>query len=101
MKSYWENNTINIGKVTENTTKKFYFQALEDLPGIRNIIPACGCSDYKFNRETNRLHIIYTAGRLPYHLKEHGEQEIEKSFKIEYTGGGSDVLIFTGKKVKG
>jgi hypothetical protein len=99
MKSHWENVEINIGRVPQRTEKKFYFQALDSIPAITRIIPGCGCSNYRYDKDTGRLHITFNVGRLPYHLQG-AEQTISKNFKIEYSDGTYEVLIFTGKKTR-
>ena len=98
MKSFWENTEIKIGTVVENTETKLFFQATEDIPAIKNIVPGCGCSTFRFDHNSKKLHITYKAGKIPYHLNK--EQFVSKHFGITYTDGTHESLVFTGKKVK-
>lgn len=99
MESFWEQPEMNIGEVEVNTTNKVYFQAKENIPPIINIIPGCGCTDFRYDKKTKRLHVEYQAGRIPRHLGTNSV-DITKYIRITYNDQRQESLSFTGKKVK-
>ena len=98
---YWANNSVPIGDVSPRSEVKVQFHALDDIPPIVNIIPGCGCSDFRYDKEEKILHVTYKVERFPYHLRNQPTMEVRKNFKIEYEGNkGYDTLEFTGRVVK-
>lgn len=98
MDSHWQTTVIDLGRIKENSRERFYFQGLDTMPTIKEIVPGCGCSNFRFDRKTLRLHIDFSVDRVPRHIP--GEQNISKHIKVLYLDGTFESLNFIGKKVR-
>lgn len=76
----WDQTTINLGTVTENSEHTISFHYDGDISLIRDnsgknykISTSCGCSSANWDSKTNTLLVTFKAKPVPIHLASIGE----------------------------
>jgi len=98
----WEEQSINIGTVRENSTNKFKYVSTKPLD-IVNIKRGCTqCTRFKpYNKKTGILEVTFTSAYIPKQLRiTPGFQMVKKSITITHASGEVETLIFTAKIIK-
>lgn len=95
--SNWKNKYLILGEMYENTRKEIFFEATDDIKGIKKIEPGCGCTKAKYDEENKMLDVIYEPGSVPHHIRIREGSEGYKSVnfvKVYYDDNTIDELIF-------
>ncbi len=94
----WKDYSINLGRVREGSKTKFTYTPTKTLE-IDRVIPGCGgCTKAEY--KDGLLHVVFSAGSIPKHLKEKEFQDVVKSIIIKYMDSTEDSLTFQAKIVK-
>ena len=94
----WINKEINIGQTRQNKTLYVSFIAKPTIKEIHHIIPACGCTTFRYDDIDRKLNVTYKAGNIPKQIS--GNQNINKLITVIYKDGSEDQLFITGIKTR-
>lgn len=98
MDNYWSSKTVQIGNIRRNKKVVISFQALPNIPEIKDLISQCGCTKINYNTQTRILQVTYSSGEIPKHI--HGNQIIDKKVTIVYQNNEVDELHIKGIKLR-
>jgi hypothetical protein len=96
--SYWENLEVNLGIITAGKAKKVEFKAKETMPKISELIPACGCTELKYDEKKRILYARYSNGKISPQVV--GPQSISKTILVKYVTGENDLLTIKAVKIR-
>ena len=96
--SYFKENVKNIGAVRRGKVVEVLFEALPTIPVIVDMINSCGCTKVMYNPMTRILKVTYKAGNIPNHIT--GNQNINATIHVVYTGNESETLTIKGLKLR-
>lgn len=90
----WKELNIELGVLKEKQKIIFSFVAVKELE-ILKIKPGCASCTKVKKMQGRVLPIIFTAEKIPVHLKQQGYQKIKKQVIVTYKDGSKEVLSFT------
>jgi hypothetical protein len=86
----WENQTIELGSILENSTHDFRFIYNGDLE-IKEMTASCGCTKPVHKPEEKAIEVTFKAGKVPKHLRYKGMYVVNKQVKV-FTPQGKHIL---------
>ena len=91
----WKSKYIDAGSIIEKSKRGIAFQATENIPEIMSLQSSCGCTTPEYDKETGVLRVIYSAGKVPIHLRQSTKKTIvTQSITVTYVDGTKDILSF-------
>lgn len=96
----WKNNHLILGEIKVGQKSIIIFQALQELPPIKNIAVSCGCTKPDYNKKTKEMVVSFKPKPIPHHLKEQGFYATTKTIIVTYNNGEEETLKFTAKIIQ-
>lgn len=96
--SHWKNPVINLGLIKAGSPVKLTFNALPNIPKIKEVKAYCGCTASKYDEKKKDLNVTYSNGAMPNQVA--GVQSINKRIDVKYEDGTTDVLTIKGTRSK-
>jgi hypothetical protein len=96
--SYWKSQIVNLGVIKAGRSIKVIFEALPNMPKIKEIFPHCGCTSPNYSEKNRKLSITYSNAKIPPQVK--GPQSIAKKIDITYETGETEILVIRAIKTR-
>ena len=91
----WREKTINAGRILESSKHSITFQGLEGMKEITHLASSCGCTQPEFDKETRKLSVTYSAGKVSKHLRMSPKQMVAyQTITVTYQDATKEVLRF-------
>lgn len=100
MESYFKEQEISFGTIKENSSSiKLRFNALANIPEIRDIEAQCGCTKPTYDIDEKVMTVVFKAGHIPNQITT-GRQPVRKMITVHYKNGEKEYLYISGLKIK-
>lgn len=95
MKSLFKEPFLDKGECKVGDKLQIEFVGKEPLPEDLRLQSSCGCSKPHYDKHNNRIVVVYTAGKIPVHLKSKGFFTAMKSISVlDPVSGHKEALTF-------
>lgn len=95
MRSLFKEPFIDKGEITVGDKIEVVFEGKAPLPEELKLQSSCGCSKPHFDKDNNRIVVVYKAKSIPIHLKDKGYYTSMKSISVvDRESNHKEVLTF-------